>query len=94
MRPAELARGIELRRFGPEVLEVELVQPHAVELPAQAPLQLGIFQRAGLAVLGHGVEGVEDLVGVGDVTLVEREVVLQQLTEPGRSKEPGIVFGV
>jgi hypothetical protein len=91
--PAELAGGIE-RGLAAEVLEVELVEPHSVELPAEAALELGVFGGRRLAVLGHEAQDVEDLVRVGHVALIEREMVLQErFAEAGQADELGVILG-
>src|SRR5512143_2224878 len=61
-----------------EVLEIQLVEPHAVELPPEPPLKLRVLRCAGFAILQHLCEAVSDLVGVGHVSLVEREMILEQ----------------
>jgi hypothetical protein len=91
--PAELARRVE-GRLPAQVLEIVLVQPHPVEFPAEAALELGVLRGRRLAVRGHEAQNVEDLVRVGDITLVQREMVLEErLAEPGHADELGIVFG-
>jgi hypothetical protein len=64
---------------------------------SEPPLELGVLGGGGgrdLAVLEQYREGVEKLVGVGHVALVEGEVVLEQgLREPCHAEELRVIFG-
>ena len=77
--PGQLGFVVQRLRALGHVLEIELVKPHPVELPAEAPLQLRVFGSRGPAFLVERHENVARLVGVGDVPVVESEVILQQL---------------
>ena len=71
------------------------MQAHAVELEAHPPLQLGVFGGGELPVLRHLAEGIEELVRVGDVALIEGEVVPQQrLAEALHPNEAAVVLGL
>jgi hypothetical protein len=64
----------------------EFVQAHAVELPPLAALQFGEWRRALFAFFHQARQQLHDFIGVGDVALVEGEMVLEQrVAESGHS---------
>src|SRR5512139_540608 len=52
-----------------EVLEIEFMQPHAVELPSEPSFELGIFRCACFPVFQHLRERLSGLVRVGNISL-------------------------
>jgi hypothetical protein len=91
----DLLRGLAVlcdRRLAAEVLEVKLVQPHPVELPAKTAAELGgggAPHRVGGGVIG---ERGDRRVRVLDVALVEADVVLEErLAEPRDADQTAVV---
>src|SRR5262245_30627371 len=77
---------VELDEVGSQVLEIELVQPHAVVLEPEASRELGILGRARPPAACQLVQLRVEPVGVGDVPDVELEVRLD--LQVGDAVEP------
>src|SRR4030066_231683 len=76
-----------------QVLKVEFVESHPIELPPQSALQLSIFRGSNLSPFCHFREGIHHFVRIGYISLIESKMVFEQgLAEPFHPDEFAVIF--